>query len=66
MNKQELNKMLPHGYRQKIADKLGVHRNTVRNCLSGKIDSPDMEIAVLEVIAELKDKRNDLINRIQS
>lgn len=64
MNKQELKKILPHGYTQKIADKLGVHRNTVTNCLNGKTDSPTVELAILEALAELKEKRDGFMNII--
>jgi transcriptional regulator with XRE-family HTH domain len=64
MTRQELKAKIPHGYAKQIAKKAGVNRVTVSNWLNGKSDNVLVELAVLEVLAELSEKKNSLLNRI--
>lgn len=64
MERQELKSKVPHGYIEVIADKAGVNRMTVSNFLNGKNDNIKVEIATLEVLAELSEKKNNLLARI--
>lgn len=64
MNRDELKAKIPHGYSKRIAAKAGVNRITVSNWLNGKSDNVLVEIAVLEIVAELSEKKNSLLARI--
>ena len=57
MTREELKAKIPHGYANKIATKAGVNRITVSNWLNGRSDNPMVEIAVLEVVAELTERK---------
>jgi transcriptional regulator with XRE-family HTH domain len=64
MERQELKSKVPHGYIEVIAERAGVNRMTVSNFLNGKNDNVKVEMATLEVLAELAEKKNNLIARI--
>lgn len=64
MTREELKSKIPHGYAQIVAKKAGVNRITVSNFLNGKSDNILVELAALEVIAELSEKKNALLARI--
>ena len=64
MKRDELKAKLPHGAVNQIAAKANVNRITVYNWLNGKSDNPLVEIAVLELVAELEEKKNALYARI--
>jgi transcriptional regulator with XRE-family HTH domain len=64
MERQELKTKIPHGYAKLIAEKDGVNRVTVSNWLNGKSDNVSVEIAVLEVVADLSEKKKSLLARI--
>jgi transcriptional regulator with XRE-family HTH domain len=64
MDRKELKKLVPHGYGKLIAEKAGVTPKYVSQFLNEKNDSTKIEIAVLEVIAELKGKRKQLLKQI--
>jgi len=65
MTRQELKEKIPHGYAKKIAEKAGVNRITVSKWLNGKSDNPMVELAVLEVVAELSEQKSGLLARIK-
>lgn len=64
MTRKELKAKVPHGSAKEIAAKAGVNRITVSNWLNGKSDNPLVEIAVLELVAELEEKKNALYARL--
>ncbi|MBS1525093.1 MAG: LacI family DNA-binding transcriptional regulator [Bacteroidetes bacterium] len=64
MERSELKAKVPHGYGKKIANKAGVTKQAVSQFLNGKNDNVDIEIATLEVLAELSEKKNNLLARI--
>lgn len=64
MERSELKAKVPHGYGKKIAEKAGVTKQAVSQFLNGKNDNIDIEIATLEVLAELSDKKKALTARI--
>ncbi len=64
MTRDELKAKIPHGYANVIAKKAGVNRITVSNWLNGRSDNQLVEIAVLEVVVELTEKKNALLARI--
>jgi DNA-binding LacI/PurR family transcriptional regulator len=64
MDRKELKAKVPHGYAKKIAEKAGVNRITVSNWLNGRSDNVSVEMAVLEIVAELSEKKNSLLARI--
>jgi transcriptional regulator with XRE-family HTH domain len=65
MNRQELKSKIPHGSANEIAKKAGVNRITVSNWLNNKSDNVNVEMAVLELVAELSDKKSALLARIK-
>jgi len=64
MKRSELKSKVPHGYGQKIADKAGVKKQAVSQFLNGKNDNVEIELAVLEILAELSEKKNSFLARI--
>ena len=64
MDRKELKAKVPHGYGQIIANKAGVTKQSVSQFLNGKNDNVEIELATLEILAELSEKRNGLIARI--
>ncbi|WP_295714396.1 hypothetical protein [Mucilaginibacter sp.] len=64
MTRKELKSKIPHGYAKIIAEKAGVNRITVSNWLNDKSDNPLVELAVLEIVADLSEKKNSLLKRI--
>lgn len=64
MTREELKSKIPHGYAKKIALKAGVNKMTVSNFLNGKNDNVAVEIATLEILAELTNKRDSLLAQI--
>jgi hypothetical protein len=64
MTREELKAKIPHGYSKLIAQRAGVKNHSVSLFLHGKINSVKIEMAALEVLAELSDKKNDLLIRI--
>ncbi|WP_295795157.1 hypothetical protein [Mucilaginibacter sp.] len=64
MEREQLKAKVPHGYGKVIAKKAGVKEQAVSQFLNGKNDNVNIELATLEVLAELSEKRNDLLARI--
>ena len=64
MDRQELKSKIPHGYMNKIAEKAKVNRITVTHFFSGKNDNVMVELAALEILAELTERKNALLARI--
>ncbi len=65
MKTEEIKNMLPHGYSKIVADKAGVSRAAVSKYLSGKSESMKIELAALEVLAELSQKKEKLLRKIK-
>ena len=64
LNRQEIKSKVPKGYNTLIAQRAGVHPNAVSQYLNGKNNSMKIEIATLEILAELSDKKKELLQRI--
>jgi hypothetical protein len=64
MERKELKSKVPYGYGKVIAKRAGVKEQSVSQFLNGKNDNVDIELATLEVLAELSEKKNGLIARI--
>jgi len=64
MERKELKSKVPHGYGDVIAKRAGVTKQAVSEFLNGKNNSVAIELATLEVLAELSEKKNNLIARI--
>jgi hypothetical protein len=64
MQRKELKSKVPYGYGKLIAQKAEVTEQSVSQFLNGKNDNVDIELATLEVLAELSEKKNSLLARI--
>lgn len=64
MNREELKNHIPYGYGKVIAQKAGVSERSVSNYMSGKTNSIKIEMAALQVLAELGEEKKELINKI--
>ena len=64
MSREELKSKVPHGFGKIIAEKAGVKEQAVSQFLKGKNDNVKIELVTLEVLAELSEKRNSLLARI--
>ena len=65
MDRAQLKTLVPHGYGKVIAKKAGVSSMTVSKFLNGTNDNLRVEIAVLEILAELSDRKGVLISKIE-
>jgi transcriptional regulator with XRE-family HTH domain len=64
MERKELKEKVPHGYGALIAERAGVTKQAVSQFLNGKNDNVSIELATLEILAELSEKKNSLLARI--
>lgn len=64
MERQELKAKVPHGYSKMIAKRAGVKEQAVSQFLNGKTDNVKIELATLEILAELSEKKSRLLARI--
>lgn len=64
INRIDLRKKIPYGYCKVIAKKAGVNPTQVSNYFSGKGGSERVEIATLEVLSELSEKKRKLLDNI--
>lgn len=64
VNREELAKKIPYGYGKKIAERAGVSPAFVSKWMQGKADSEKVEIATLEILAELNQKKKLLLSLI--
>lgn len=64
LTRDEMVQKLPYGYTTTIAQKANVSKATVSNYLKGKNNNPDVEMAILEVLAELSKKKKELLAQI--
>jgi transcriptional regulator with XRE-family HTH domain len=64
MERDELKLKVPHGYGKIIAEKAGVKEQSVSQFLNGKNNNVNIELATLEILAELSEKKNALLARI--
>ena len=64
MTREELKSKIPHGSAKMIAEKAGVNIVTVSKWINGTSNNVNVEIAILEVLAELSEKKNALLARI--
>lgn len=56
-------KSLPHGYKKKIAEELGVSASSIQSFLNGRSRSRQIENAILKTMVGLKEEREDLLKR---
>ncbi|MDB5029713.1 LacI family DNA-binding transcriptional regulator [Mucilaginibacter sp.] len=64
MERNELKAKVPHGYGRVIAKKAGVTKQAVSQFLNGRNNNVAIELATLEVLADLSEKKNSLLARI--
>lgn len=65
IDRSTLREKIPHGYGKKIADKAGVTPRFVSKFLNdSKVNSFKVEMAALEVLAEISQKKHSLLNII--
>jgi hypothetical protein len=64
MERKELKAKVPYGYGKIIAERAGTTEQVVSQFLNSKNDNVNVELAVLEVLAELSEKRSKLLARI--
>jgi DNA-binding LacI/PurR family transcriptional regulator len=65
MKRSDMKLLVPRGYGKLIAQKAGVTEMTVSQFLNGKNDNIKVELATLEILAELADKKEFLVNKIK-
>ena len=65
MERAELKKLVPHGYGRLIAQRADTNEMAVSKFLNGKNNSVSIELATLEILAELAEKKHGLIARIK-
>jgi transcriptional regulator with XRE-family HTH domain len=66
MKQQELKKIklkLPRGAKARIAERLGIHRQTVNDFLNGKSNNVDIYIELMKEVRDHTDKMKEL-NRL--
>jgi len=66
MERTELKAMVPHGYYKIIAQKAGTTTQTVSQFLRGNNNNVTIEIAILELLADLAEKKRGLVDRIKA
>jgi hypothetical protein len=64
MTRKELKEKIPYGYIKIIALKAGVSTHSVSLFLSEKTNSTKVELAALEVVSDLEQKKRTFINQI--
>jgi hypothetical protein len=64
MTRTKLKKLIPNGYCKVIAERAGVTRKSVSDYLHGRSNSYKIEIATLEVVADLTKKKTELLKDI--
>jgi predicted transcriptional regulator len=64
IDRKELQNKLPAGYQKKVARKAGVSETCVSNYFKGLNNNINVELSVLEILAELSDKRKFLLSKI--
>ncbi len=64
IDRDNLKKKLPNGYHKEIALRAGVSLAAVSRYLNGKSNNNKVEFALLELLAELSDKKKELLKRI--
>lgn len=64
LNREEIRLKVPHGYQHKIAEKAGTSQAAVSKYLKGKSNSEKIEMAVLEILAELSQRKKQLLDQI--
>lgn len=64
INRKELRSKLPHGYCNVVAKRANVSAQAVSNYFAGKRNSEKIENVVLEILADLFDKKKELLNKI--
>ena len=64
IERKELRDKLPYGYQKNVAERAGVSISCVSNYLKGLNNSEKVEMAILEILAELSDRKKALLDRI--
>ena len=65
MERIELKRLVPRGYGKLIAQRAGTNQMTVSRFLNGKNNCLAIELATLELLAELTEKKQSLVCRIK-
>jgi predicted transcriptional regulator len=62
LNRKELREQVPHGHCKIIAKKAGVTQKSVSDYFATKNNSEKIEMAVLEVLAQIGEKKKRLLD----
>jgi predicted transcriptional regulator len=65
IDRTKLKDKIPHGYGKIIAKKAGVTAKAVSEYLNNRMNSERIELAALNVVAELENAKNEIVNQIQ-
>ena len=63
---QKLRKKLPRGYGEILAVRTGKHPSSVYQALTGKINSPSILKAALQLAKETQEQKDEMEDQIQS
>lgn len=64
ITRKELVDKIPYGYAKTIAKRAGVSKDFMSRWMAGKANSEKVEMATLEVLAELSQKKKNLLSQI--
>jgi transcriptional regulator with XRE-family HTH domain len=64
IDRNYLKKQMPHGSAKILAEKIGVTPKSISNYITGKSNSEKIELAVLQLVADLKKKKNQLLKKV--
>lgn len=65
MDRKEIKKLIPRGYLKLIAAEIGVHPGSISRYLRSKTNNPQIEITLLEKIAQLSKRKQTIIDKIK-
>jgi len=64
LDRKKIKEKIPHGYGKIVAKKAGVTEKSVSDYLNSRLNSERIEIAALEVIAQIQQSKNQLVSQI--
>lgn len=64
IDRKQLRLMIPHGYVNQISERANVTQQSVSQYFAGRLNSEKIELAALQLAAELKEKKEALIKRV--
>lgn len=64
MDRSDLKRKIPTGFRKVIASRAGVSLSAVSRFVNGKSNNYKVEIEILKLLAELSDEKRLLLNKI--